>query len=406
VSYSSLPDDYIPVIEAASQLAFGDNDYEKHYRRVEVWKESGIPLENVAEIKRRRQEEFGGNEIPEWAYPEFFQELDDLGRTKSYRLECPEIEQELNRLHRCAAEGTITIIARPRAVPTWSKLCTPPLELEYQEVPARVFKHNKWVFLPYDPFTITKPFDRAAKEGGSYAGRWYYPAVARSDVDRLQAEGPGSQTAPPETHSDMAVRPAAGTRQAEASLPKYKLVSDVLLELIPDGAGFSDSARYLGFWISAVQHEWKEGNVDMLRRVPGQEQPTRIASLGRNITIDLDDRTSSIRCVIRSDASFDGDQFEDPLITDQHLDYLKRKYRSANWTDTLATPAESRPGPRPELSDSITNKMLDDLRSGRETPEGLRGLKLEALSAQYGGSKNTANKARKQALARFSEFQN
>jgi hypothetical protein len=110
--------------------------------------------------------------------------------------------------------------------------------------------------------------------------------------------------------------------------------------------------------------------------------------------------------VISSNHPFDSDQFEGPYITAQHIGYLKRKYGSANWTDTLAAPAKSRPGPKPELSNRIANNMLDDLRSGRETPEGLKILKLEALSAQYGESKNTANKARKQALARFSEFQN
>jgi hypothetical protein len=65
-----------------------------------------------------------------------------------------------------------------------------------------------------------------------------------------------------------------------------------------------------------------------------------------------------------------------------------------------------KPGPKPALSDSIMEKMLNDLRLELTTPEELKNLKLEALSARYGGANNTANKARKQALARFSQFQN
>jgi hypothetical protein len=91
VSYSSLPDDYIPVIEAASQLAFGDSDYEKHYRRVAGWEETGIPLNDVAGIKRHQQEEIELAKKSGKFYPEEYAELDDLGRTKSYRWECPEI---------------------------------------------------------------------------------------------------------------------------------------------------------------------------------------------------------------------------------------------------------------------------------------------------------------------------
>ena len=68
--------------------------------------------------------------------------------------------------------------------------------------------------------------------------------------------------------------------------------------------------------------------------------------------------------------------------------------------------AKVKPGPKPALSDSIMDKMLNDLRLGLTTPEELKSFKLEALSARYGGANNTANKARKQALARFSDFQN
>ena len=66
----------------------------------------------------------------------------------------------------------------------------------------------------------------------------------------------------------------------------------------------------------------------------------------------------------------------------------------------------SKPGPEPKLRTTIANRMLDDLRLERRTPEALRGDTLAALAQQYGGSPNTASTARRDALARFSKFQN
>jgi hypothetical protein len=70
------------------------------------------------------------------------------------------------------------------------------------------------------------------------------------------------------------------------------------------------------------------------------------------------------------------------------------------------TRARGKRGPKRKLRDSLGAKMLDDLSSGRRTPEELKGDKLSALATQYGGSPNTANAARQDALSRFSEFQN
>jgi hypothetical protein len=49
--------------------------------------------------------------------------------------------------------------------------------------------------------------------------------------------------------------------------------------------------------------------------------------------------------------------------------------------------------------------MLADLTSGQRTAEELEGNTLDALKTEYGGSRNTADVARKHALARFSEIQ-
>ena len=191
MSYSSLHEDYIPLLEAASQLACGDRDYASHYREVEVWVETGLSPENAVEIKMRRREEFGGNEIPEWAYPEFFHELDELGWGKSWELVYPEIQQELNKLFQLAADGEITIIALPRAVSTRDHAGHPPIGKRYLPIPAEFFQYNEWTVRPLEHFAIERPFNWATRTGGTANPEWFYPAVALRDVHRLQAKGLG-----------------------------------------------------------------------------------------------------------------------------------------------------------------------------------------------------------------------
>lgn len=62
-------------------------------------------------------------------------------------------------------------------------------------------------------------------------------------------------------------------------------------------------------------------------------------------------------------------------------------------------------GPKPELREGVTGRMLADLRSGKRTTDELRGDTGEALAATYGSSRNTAVEARKEALAQFSNCQ-
>jgi hypothetical protein len=64
-----------------------------------------------------------------------------------------------------------------------------------------------------------------------------------------------------------------------------------------------------------------------------------------------------------------------------------------------------RPGRKPKPRAEIADKMLADLTSGQRTAEELEGNTLDALKTEYGGSRNTADVARKHALARFSEIQ-
>jgi hypothetical protein len=74
---------------------------------------------------------------------------------------------------------------------------------------------------------------------------------------------------------------------------------------------------------------------------------------------------------------------------------------TAEWFGKAAKPRRQKPGPKPELRNQIIEKMLTDLRS----KEQLQDDTLEALATQYGGSPNTADKARKGALTRFSQMQ-
>jgi len=98
-------------------------------------------------------------------------------------------------------------------------------------------------------------------------------------------------------------------------------------------------------------------------------------------------------------------EWRELTISQKDFEKLRAAIRQLSSSPQLR-PDKRRPGPKPTLLNAITDKMLDDLRSKRETPKGLENLKLEALSAHYGESKNTADKARKQALNRPSEFQN
>jgi hypothetical protein len=75
-------------------------------------------------------------------------------------------------------------------------------------------------------------------------------------------------------------------------------------------------------------------------------------------------------------------------------------------TPLLSNVRRGTPGPKPKVRKAIADKMFDDLRSNKRTLGELRGDTLAALAAHYGGSPNTANMARKDALERFSQFQN
>ena len=78
---------------------------------------------------------------------------------------------------------------------------------------------------------------------------------------------------------------------------------------------------------------------------------------------------------------------------------------TAEWFRKAAKPRRQNPGPKPKLRNRITEKMLADLCSRTRSKEQLQGDTLEALAKEYGGSPNTADKARKEALTQFPQMQ-
>jgi len=62
---------------------------------------------------------------------------------------------------------------------------------------------------------------------------------------------------------------------------------------------------------------------------------------------------------------------------------------------------KKKPGPPPDLRNAIRDKMLSDLRSERRTVEQLDADTLDVLVTVYGGSRNTANASRLEAIALF-----
>jgi hypothetical protein len=69
--------------------------------------------------------------------------------------------------------------------------------------------------------------------------------------------------------------------------------------------------------------------------------------------------------------------------------------------EPAAPPTKKKPGPKPKLLNECKEKMLTDLRQGRRTVKELSADTLPALDALYGGSDNTAKKAREAAISAF-----
>ncbi len=77
------------------------------------------------------------------------------------------------------------------------------------------------------------------------------------------------------------------------------------------------------------------------------------------------------------------------------------RFRRDDAMNRWRTRARHKPGPEPRLRNAMKEAMLADLRSQKRTPEQLQQDTIDVLVAEYGGSRNTASAARKEALSEF-----
>jgi hypothetical protein len=240
MSYSFLAEGYIPIMEAASLLAFGDRDFVSHVKCVDVWLETGLTPSMIVEADRHR--------------------VDDLGRIKSSDWGCPELDRELDVLQQCASAGNLTIIALRRAVEHWDRAEYPPINIRYEPIPAEFFQYNDWFFYwDANGVAISKPFDRTTKTGSPFAAEWFNPAVALRDVEvlRIRADPAVGAGRPPALLGNTEQRAAEqgagiGTdsqianalRQYVKDLPKGGIPNmDDAVDYVMDSARFPRAGR-------------------------------------------------------------------------------------------------------------------------------------------------------------------
>jgi hypothetical protein len=78
--------------------------------------------------------------------------------------------------------------------------------------------------------------------------------------------------------------------------------------------------------------------------------------------------------------------------------------RTGRQTRRISTTGQ--PGPKPVVCATLKTKMLSDLRASKLSADELQKYTLEALKAAYGGSPNTAKRARAEAISEFQDSPN
>jgi hypothetical protein len=153
--YRSLPDHYLPVVQAAALLAFGDLDYIAHLTEVRIVKNSSFPEGRESRVEKES---------------------------------CPKIAAEVSHLYQKAAAGAFDMIGRKRKPENWNS-ASPPCRDEYELIPASDLKFNVWGFAGLDMFyfAICNPYDSVTKTGGVDNAKWFYPAVDRNVLDMSTA---------------------------------------------------------------------------------------------------------------------------------------------------------------------------------------------------------------------------
>lgn len=239
--------------------------------------------------------------------------------------------------------------------------------------------------------------------------------IARQDWARIRDQAMASLGLTPAATSERYEQPEPHQRVSRNAVPYLDL--DQALESLCNELEQSNGLTSLED-ISASWFSTRERVVERIRRMwLASDAP--IVIRGRPWNLELDEAI--------------GDPVEIPPHTDMRFHYsgdvgdLVRIYRwEKRGSQRKRVPAEvwgelainegdfarlkailtsRRRGPRATVRQSIADRMFVALREDRLTAEGLQKMKLASLVAEYGGSINTANGARGDALDRFSEFQ-
>ena len=107
---------------------------------------------------------------------------------------------------------------------------------------------------------------------------------------------------------------------------------------------------------------------------------------------------------IRSKPDFEADSFRNAagtLFEDVH--FVRSEPAPAGATEPVK---KGKPGPKGAVTNRVVTQMLEHLRSGQTTPDGLRAAKQVELEAIYRASAHTVRKARLRGLSEFSAIPN
>jgi hypothetical protein len=207
--YSFLAEGYIPIMEAASLLAFGDAEFLNHIL--------GEKFDAV------------------------------IGRELLVAKECPEIDREQARLINEHTAGRLVIIGRRCALPDWrGQIRSPDPKMgeicnRYDAFPPDYFRFNDWSFGGCDPFGVialgSDPFD----------AEWFYPAIALKALSKLRDKPtPRGRTAYP--------------FWPDARAAAMKWLRDEGCPSAGDG-GQANLERHIAEWLDARGHAAEERSV-------------------------------------------------------------------------------------------------------------------------------------------------
>jgi hypothetical protein len=166
-----LADRYLPLVQAASLLAFGDLIFIEHQTEVRIGREG-----------HRVQVEKGS---------------------------CPPIDEAIHRLYGLAGAKQIQLIGCRSNTGRWDDI-----RHRFDPIPATYFELNDWGYSWLDPFPICRPF-------ATYEVEWFFPAVERSAIEWLLLDG--ERGAPDEPSKGDALDIAIAEVRRERGEPGKKI---------------------------------------------------------------------------------------------------------------------------------------------------------------------------------------